>query len=287
MEGRDVMKTKITWDMKKFATLLGFVLAVSGCEVDGVDDPCMDVDCSDGNECVQDGTCDPADGQCIPGANEMDGTVCDASGNPGTCQTGVCVGLCDGVDCSDGNDCTEDVCAPADGSCSNPNETDGIACDLSGEAGICMSGMCEEAVLCEDVDCSDGNDCTEDVCDPADGSCSNPNETDGEVCDASGNPGTCQTGVCVGLCEDVVCSDDNDCTEDVCDPADGSCSFPNETDDTVCEFSSGVGGICDGAGTCEDAKLCEDVVCSDDNDCTEDVCDPADGSCSNPDDDGS
>jgi len=34
-------------------------------------------------------------------------------------------------------------------------------------------------------------------CDPADGSCSNPNETDDTVCDASGSPGTCQTGVCV------------------------------------------------------------------------------------------
>jgi hypothetical protein len=245
----------------------------------------MDVDCSDGNDCTGD-VCAPADGSCS-NPNETDGTACDFSGAPGVCMSGTCeddtVDLCMGVDCSDGNECTEDVCAPADGSCSNPNETDGTACDFSGADGVCMSGTCEDAMLCNGVDCSDGNDCTEDLCDPADGSCSNPNETDGTVCDASGSPGTCQTGVCVGLCDGVDCSDGNDCTEDVCDPADGSCSNPNETDDTVCEFSSGVGGVCR-SGTCEDAMLCEDVDCSDGNDCTEDVCDPADGSCSNPDD---
>ena len=30
------------------------------------------------------------------------------------------------------------------------------------------------ADLCEGVDCSDGNECTDDVCDPADGLCENP-----------------------------------------------------------------------------------------------------------------
>jgi hypothetical protein len=256
LKQRNVMKTKITWDMKKFATLLGLVLAVSvaGCDT-GPADPCMDVDCSDGNECTGD-VCASADGSCS-NPNVTDGTACDFSGADGVCMSGTCEGTpdpCMDVDCSDGNECTEDVCDSADGSCSNPNETDGTACDFSGEGGICMSGMCEDEVLCNGVDCSDGNDCTEDLCDPADGSCSNPNETDGEVCDASGNPGTCQTGVCVGLCFVVDCSDGNDCTEDVCDPADGLCSNPNETDDTVCEFSSGVGGVCI-SGTCEDAML--------------------------------
>ncbi|MBW2190477.1 MAG: hypothetical protein JRG93_12975, partial [Deltaproteobacteria bacterium] len=197
------MRIKIAWDMKKFATLLGFVLAVSGCGEGDPVDLCMDVDCSDGNECVQDGTCDPADGQCIPGANETDGTVCDASGNPGTCQTGVCVGLCDGVDCSDGNDCTEDVCAPADGSCSNPNEPDDTVCEFSsGVGGICDgAGTCEDAKLCEGVDCSDGNDCTQDVCDPADGSCSNPNEPHPTECDFRRDV----AGICVeGTCEDAM-----------------------------------------------------------------------------------
>jgi hypothetical protein len=47
--------------------------------------------------------------------------------------------LCEGVDCSDGNECTADVCDPADGSCSNPNLPDGTSCD--GGAGSCQSGV--------------------------------------------------------------------------------------------------------------------------------------------------
>jgi hypothetical protein len=55
-------------------------------------------------------------------------------------------------------------------------------------------------MLCDGVDCSDGNDCTADVCDPQDGSCSNPNEPNDTVCDAAGTPGTCQGGTCVADC---------------------------------------------------------------------------------------
>jgi len=48
-------------------------------------------------------------------------------------------GLCDGAACDDGNECTEDVCDPADGSCSNLKLADGSFCD----AGYCQSGQCE------------------------------------------------------------------------------------------------------------------------------------------------
>jgi len=44
-------------------------------------------------------------------------------------------------DCSDDNDCTADVCDPANGACSNPEEADGVACDFGG--GMCASGTCE------------------------------------------------------------------------------------------------------------------------------------------------
>jgi hypothetical protein len=158
--------------------------------------------------------------------------------------------LCSGVDCSDGNDCTADVCDPQDGTCSNPNEADGSTCDFGGLPGICTAGVCEDAMLCDGVDCSDGNDCTEDLCDPADGSCSNPNEPDDTACDFGGLPGLCAAGVCEDamLCDGVDCSDGNDCTADVCDPQDGSCSNPNEPDDTVCD-AAGTPGTCQG-GTC-------------------------------------
>jgi hypothetical protein len=165
MEGRDLMKMEITWDMKKFATLLGFVLAVSGCDADGTPELCMDVDCSDGNECVQDGTCDPADGQCIPGANETDGTACDFSGVAGICDgAGTCEDamLCEDVDCSDGNDCTEDVCDPADGSCSNPNETVDTVCDQDGGTVCDGDGNCVECN--DDTVCDSGEICVDNEC---------------------------------------------------------------------------------------------------------------------------
>jgi hypothetical protein len=57
-------------------------------------------------------------------------------------------------------------------------------------------------MLCADAAtrCSDGNECTQDLCDPVDGACSNPNETDGTACDAGGLPGTCGGGVCTASC---------------------------------------------------------------------------------------
>jgi hypothetical protein len=237
---------------------------------------CEGTDCSDGNECTMD-LCNPDDGECS-NPNETDGTTCDAGGDPGTCQAGVCTGLCDGVDCSDGNECTDDVCDAADGACSHPNRTNGVTCDFGGVGGVCMDGVCEDALLCEGVDCTDGDDCTEDVCDPADGSCSNPVKTDGAVCDASGDPGECQSGICTALCDITDCSDSNECTEDLCEPADGSCSNPDESDGTICD-AAGDPGTC-AVGIC--VGLCDGVDCGDDNECTRDLCDVADGACSNP-----
>jgi hypothetical protein len=150
------------------------------------------------------------------------------------CQTGV--------DCDDQNDCTEDACDPASGACSHTWADDGTTCDFGGALGVCMSGECEED-LCAGIDCSDGNGCTEDICDPADGACSNRPVEDDTACDFSGFPGLCKAGVCEDamLCEAVECNDDNECSEDACDPTDGMCYFTPKPDDTPCS---------DGEGTC-------------------------------------
>jgi hypothetical protein len=55
-------------------------------------------------------------------------------------------------------------------------------------------------MLCMGVDCDDANECTDDACDPVDGSCDNTPVTDGTTCDAGGLPGECDTGVCVATC---------------------------------------------------------------------------------------
>jgi hypothetical protein len=163
--------------------------------------------------------------------------------------------LCEGVDCNDDNNCTEDACNWADGTCSNEHRPEGAQCDFDGFSGVCRSGVCEDAGLCRDVDCSDDNDCTDDVCNRADGSCSNPNKVDGADCEIDGNPGRCTDARCVGLCEGVDCSDGNECTIDQCDPSNGSCFNPNEVDGSDCEID-GNAGQCS-AGQC--VVVCEDV----------------------------
>jgi hypothetical protein len=57
--------------------------------------------------------------------------------------------------CNDGNECTDDACSYASGTCSNTPVDDGTNCDFDGTAGLCISGVCEDATLCEGVECED------------------------------------------------------------------------------------------------------------------------------------
>jgi hypothetical protein len=166
---------------------------------------CEDVDCDDGNECTSD-DCDPADGSCI-NAPVDEGTACD--GGAGSCSSGECVpiDLCEDVDCDDGNECTNDVCDPADGSCSNPAVDDGTICD--GGAGVCTEGVCVEVDLCEDVECPSDNECVEDgTCDPADGMCiEGANKPDGTPCSFGGfcdGAGNCKINTCAEVTQVLV-----------------------------------------------------------------------------------
>ena len=235
---------------------------------------CDGVECDDGNTCTDD-VCDPADGSCSHPA-VPDGSDCPLGEDPGRCASGVCVGLCEGVDCDDGNDCTEDLCDRGTGECTHPHRPDGAECDFGELPGVCESGVCVDAELCREVDCSDGNDCTDDLCDLVDASCSNPNRVDGAACEVDELPGECAEGVCIGLCEGVDCEDDNPCTMDGCDPVTGTCPHTPVKDGTECDFEGGP-GVCQ-AGVC--VSVCEIEPCDDGNDCTDDVCNPADGSCS-------
>jgi len=70
-----------------------------------------------------------------------------------------------------------------------------MACDFSGTPGLCISGVCGDATICEGVECEDdGNECTEDVCNPADGTCHVLVE-DGTTCSG----GVCKDGACATL----------------------------------------------------------------------------------------
>ena len=145
--------------------------------------------------------------------------------------------------------------------------------------------------------CDDGNPCTANNCDPVDASCTNPADpaANGTTCTTNPGNATLGDGVCdasapasdgycrdVNRCDTVDCSDGNDCTDDVCDLADGSCSNPDFVAGTQCDGGAGTGsGVCDGAGAC--VPNCAPDACNDGNQCTDDLCDPFSGTCTNPD----
>jgi hypothetical protein len=157
---------------------------------------------------------------------------------PVTC---VDVGLCDDVDCDDGNECTDNDCSPVGGICINDPVEDGTECD--GGGGTCSSGECLEVDLCEDVDCTSGNECVEDgTCDDANGMCidgaNRPPGTpcgDGRSCDGSGN---CKINTCAEVRLVVVSPLQTSVGNDINLSAMGH----DEDDDPIAYLWTGTGG---------------------------------------------
>ena len=239
-------------------------------------DPCTTVDgcvdgacagsepklCDDGNVCTADSCVegqgclfDPVDGECDDGnaCTELDlciGGVCKGSGSP---------------DCNDQNSCTADLCLPDQGCVNSATEggcTDGNPCTINDfcENGQCLSGA--------ELVCDDANSCTDDTCSPLgmcefaplEGACD-----DGNACTVGDH---CDDGACVpsGL---LSCDDDNICTNDSCDPAEGCLSLLNNApcdDADVCTY----GDHCS-LGDCISSGL---LQCDDSNPCTDDSCSP-------------
>ncbi|UJR82026.1 lamin tail domain-containing protein [Sandaracinus amylolyticus] len=219
--------------------------ALFSCEVRAAGTACPDADLCDGEE-----TCD-ATGNCLDATTPLE---CDDS-NP--CTDDACVAatgcdhdpasagtacadadLCDGaeacdaagncvagtpVDCSDDDLCTDDVCAPATGACTNPLAAAGATCAdedrCDGDETCAASGAC---VAGTPLTCEDTSPCTTSACDPATGCTTEP--------------------VAAG----VACDDGNGCTTgDACD-AEGTCvGIPGET--------------CDAGATDEDAAVTDDA----------------------------
>jgi hypothetical protein len=146
------------------------------------------------------------------------GTACTYDGLDGICVNGVCGDdLCENVVCDD-EPCGEGWCDYVDGTCRyTPRLPNGTDCTYDGLDGVCVNGVCGEN-LCEDVVCEEADRCVQGSCDFVDGTCD---------------------------FVPVVCDDQETCTEDTCDPADG-CIFTAVEDGTRC---GGTNGVCD-AGVC-------------------------------------
>ena len=138
-------------------------------------------------------------------------------------------GVCYGVICDDGDECTVGSCQVIDGAAVcvyEPIPDCGDPCkDVVCESDLCSTGACDPATgecVYQDKDCADGNLCTADSCDPVKGcinkekNCDDGDKCTNDYCDE-------MTGECVN--EDKICDDDNKCTDDSCDPETGNCVF--------------------------------------------------------------
>ena len=165
--------------------------------------------------------------------------------------------------------CLESTCNPDTGACVVAPDHEGLACD-DGDA-CTLDDRCQQGVCAGDVEanCTDGNLCTDDSCDPAAGCLNVPNTLpcfDGSFCtqgDSCGG-GSCQPGP-----TEADCNDGNPCTTDSCDPVAGCVHTPNTLacdDGNACTaVDTCAGGKCVGVGA---------VPCNDSNPCTTDTCEP-------------
>ena len=82
--------------------------------------------------------------ECVAGIAALSCTALEEGEVPAECDE-VCTGaFCETVDCDDQNDCTDDSCNPADGSCTNAPLADWTLCSR----GACLDGACGTVFPC-------------------------------------------------------------------------------------------------------------------------------------------
>ncbi len=217
------------------------------------------IDCSPVDTCHYTGTCNPATGLCDWPARP-DGTTCDDSNactSGTTCTDGVCTNGTSTY-CPPVNNCHfEGVCDPSTGICSQPKKDDGTLCTDSNACSFndqCLNGVCGGTTYT----CNDSRSCTTDTC-LGDGQCTftvntnyclidsycrpqgqtNPlnmcQVCNHEMLDSGWSPNegapcndqlsNTKNDICVGTtCQGTPydCSDNLDCTEDICDGLGGA-----------------------------------------------------------------
>ena len=230
--------------------------------------------CDDQNECTED-SCDPATG-CVHDSSTNGCEDGDACTTGDACSGGQCVPGA-ALDCDDGNLCTDDWCDPATGCVYDDNTNGCDDLDACTVGDVCADGNC---IGPGTLVCDDGNDCTDDWCDPATGCVHDANTGGCDDDNACTTGDVCADGNCIGL-GTLVCDDGNDCTTDSCIPATG-CSVAVLSDGATCGPEAS--GTCLGGTCCVPA--CAGKQCGDDGcggscgDCPEGFsCAPA-GTCS-------
>lgn len=218
------------------------------------------------------------------GGKKANGQPC---GTGTECTSGNCVGgACCGVACNTPGACEQlagTKCLNGD-TCQYGLKLDKTSCDTGDKcvkASSCFNGQCQVDQV---VDCSDGNACTEDVCNPSTGACSHPatncddkNPCTTDTCDMTkgcqhadnnaaactdNNPCTtdaCSGGVCVSKPKDCSTLTD-DCNKGVC--VSGVCQAQPANSGAACNIAADLTS-CDVAGTCNASGTCvgDDAAC--------------------------
>lgn len=272
-----------TWEYGPCVNWLGPRVEECNCVDDDCDDLTdEDVICGNGAPCVDCqclAPCDPCDEFPCPLGSVCNGECQEPGEPPGgpfhcvpdlclgkTCDvgekcepiTGVCVSLCEGVDCGSltccGGDCcqTWQTCQDLDGdrlptcddtTCTNP----AFACK---DGAVCIDHACV-GDPCVGVECGDLAFCLDGECRP--------------VCPDCGDEERCVEGRCVpDLCAHTECLG----THAIC--CEGSCI----NDPCAAAPRCGSGEYCDGcAGTCRE-DLCPRVHCPEGYECVRGECEP-------------
>ncbi len=160
--------------------------------------------------------------------------------------------------------------------CENPE----LECD---DGNACTEDRCDPDIGClhEPIGCNDFDACTRDSCDAASGCVFDPLDcNDGNACTSD----RCDAALgCRNTDVSAACDDSDVCTTDSCDPATGcvnagvDCDDDNDCTAESCDAVSGCssvavadGTVCDrGLGRCQ-AGMCEAVGCTSDAQCDDD-----------------
>ncbi len=228
---------------------------------------------------------------CPTDVYQEDGTSCNDNltcNNGETCQSGLCTGGSP-LNCSAyGNQCNEGLCSEPNGCYSSPTN-EGLSCDNGLFCDVeetCQSGACTGGSA---RDCSDQNECTDDICNENLDVCQNPNLSPGTEC---GLARDCSDDACAGFIAEFYPEDGHDtcdgtgnCIEYLCtmetsyctdyDPDDGintlecgaQCDEDADCEKTECD---GLDGCYDGtyydyhdvANTCLDGCSCTQNSCT-------------------------
>jgi len=233
------------------------------------------VACGDGVGCTDDAcnedadACEstPNDANCDDGAWCNGAETCDAVSD---CQAGTT------INCDDGVGCTLDNCNEGTDSCDNQPDDglcdDGIYCNGAEACDVildCQAGatpctddglFCNGTESCDEENdqclhtgdpCSDGNDCTDDLCLETIDDCQN-------LCNATGyEDPCCEDDACTTepVCEAPACSDEDG--DGFGSPADPSCPDPrSDCDDDASDDPAGCDTCACGVAACAGCARC-------------------------------